>query len=116
MIQEDHCLGFNEPKQWMVRQWKEDQELGIYNEMNDLLMGVLSLKNRSHRKTLTDKENTLFHLACYDLDRFRDFAFENSLWKGSSITEDTVDALRQDDVALIRFAIEWIKGRLFGGD
>ncbi len=114
VIQEDHCLGFNEPKQWTVRQWKEDQELGIYNEMNDLLMGVLSLKNRSGRKTLTDKENTLFHLACYDLDRFRDFAFENSLWKDSSITEDTVDALREDDVALIRFAIEWIKGRLFG--
>lgn len=114
VIQEDHCLGFNEPKQWTVRQWKQDQELDMYNKMNDLLMGVLSLKNRSGIKTLSDPQNHLFYMACYDHDRFRDYAFEKRLWEGSSVEEDAVEAIRKDDVALMQYAIEWIKDRLFG--
>ncbi|NVM24155.1 MAG: YkgJ family cysteine cluster protein, partial [Desulfobacterales bacterium] len=113
LIKEAHCLGFNESKQRTVREWKKDQGLDIYNEMNDLLMDVLSLKNRSGKKRLSDKENELFYTACYDLDRFRGLAFEKRLWVASSAGDGAIEAIQEDDVALMRFGIEWIMGTLF---
>jgi len=114
VIKEPHCLGFEESKEWTVREWKQHQAVNLYNEMNDLLMDIISLKNRSGRKRLTHKENELFYLACYDLDRFRDLVFEKRLWEARSVKEEAIRALEEDDVALMRFGIEWIKGRLFG--
>ena len=113
LIQEAHCLGFAQPRQWTVRQWKKNQDLEIYNEMNDLMLDILSLK-RSRRKELTREENELFYMACYDLDRFRGLTFEKRLWEGAAVSEDGVEGMREDDVALLRFAIEWIKGAVFG--
>lgn len=114
LIKESHCLGFGEPKQWTVREWKKDQQVDIYNEMNDLVMDVLSLKNRSGRSRLTDSDNELFYMACYDVDRFRDFAFEKRLWEAHPVEGDVIKALEEDDAALMRFGIEWMKGSLFG--
>ena len=114
MIQEAHCLGFEEPKKWTVREWKKSQAVESYDEMNDLLMEIISLKNRSVRKTLEKQENELFYLACYDLDRYRDFVFEKRLWEAHPIEEKVLKDLEDDDVAMMQFGIEWIKGRLFG--
>lgn len=114
MIQEAHCLGFEEPKKWTVREWKKSQAVEPYDEMNDLLMEIISLKNRSGRKRLEQQENELFYLACYDLDRYRDFVFEKRLWEAHPIEEKVLKDLEEDDVAMMQFGIEWIKGRLFG--
>ncbi|HID30267.1 MAG TPA: YkgJ family cysteine cluster protein [Desulfobacterales bacterium] len=114
VIREPHCLGFDESKEWTVRAWKQNQEVGLYDEMNDLLMDIISLKNRSGRKRLTHGENELFYLACYDLDRFRNLVFEERLWKAPLVEGKEIKALEEDDMALMQFGIEWIKGRLFG--
>jgi Fe-S-cluster containining protein len=114
VIKESHCLGFKELKEWTVREWKQDQAVNIYDEMNDLLMDIISLKNRSGRRKLTHRENESFYLACYDLDRFRDLVFEKRLWEDHPVNEEVIKSLEEDDVALMRFGIEWIKGRLFG--
>jgi hypothetical protein len=113
LIEEAHCLGFSQARQWTVRQWKKDQGLAIYNEMNDLMLDILSLKRR-RGKALTREEKELFYMACYDLDRFRDLTFEKRLWEAAPITEAGVEALRGHDGALMRFAMEWIKGAVFG--
>lgn len=114
LIKEAHCLGHNEPKQWTVQKWKKDQQVETYNEMNDLMMEILSLKNRSRERQLTEEETDLFCMACYDLDRFKAFAFEKRLWQTSSVGEGLKEVIQEDDMALIRFTIDWIKGRLFG--
>jgi Fe-S-cluster containining protein len=114
VIQEPHCLGFKEAKEWTVRKWKQDQDVDAYNEMNDLLMDIISLKNRCGRRRLTHEENELFCLACYDVDRFRVLVFEKRLWESHPVKEEVIKALEIDDVALMRFGIEWIKGQLFG--
>ncbi|MGD9022319.1 MAG: YkgJ family cysteine cluster protein [Deltaproteobacteria bacterium] len=114
VIHEPHCLGFTEPKTWTVKEWKQNQEFGLYNEMNDLLMNIIALKNRSGSKRLADDQNALFYLACYDVDGFRDYVFEKRLWERQPIGEEALKALGSDDVQMMRFGIEWIKGSLFG--
>jgi Fe-S-cluster containining protein len=113
VIKEPHCLGFDEPKQWTVREWIQTQGVQPYDEMNDLLMDIISLKNRSTKSRLTHQENALFYLASYDLDRFRDIVFEKRLWETHRMGEEATKALEEDDVALMRFGIEWIKQELF---
>lgn len=114
LIREAHCLGFRESKQWTVREWKKNQQLETHNDMSDLMMDILSLKNRSGNKELTKEENDLFCMACYDLDRFKDFAFEKRLWDTSSVEKTVSQDIQEDDVALMRFGIEWTKRTLFG--
>ncbi len=53
-------------------------------------------------------------MAWYDLDRYRDFVFEKRLWEAHPIEEKVLKDLEDDDVAMMQFGIEWIKGRLFG--
>jgi hypothetical protein len=115
LIREKHCLGFQESKEWTVEAWRKNQKLDTYNAMNDLMMGILSLKNRSGKKQLTDKECDLFSMACYDLDRFRDFALAEGLLGSSSAGDGTKKAVHEDDLALMQCAMEWIKGEIFGG-
>lgn len=115
VIQESHCLGFEEARKWTVNEWKEGQAIQPYDEMNDLMMDILSLKNRSGRKRLTPGENELFYLACYDLDRFRDLVFERGFREEHPIEDERWSLFEDDDVALMRFGIEWIKETLFGG-
>ncbi|OEU47169.1 MAG: hypothetical protein BA872_08650 [Desulfobacterales bacterium C00003060] len=116
VIREPHCLGFNESKKWTVREWKQSQAVSQYDEMNDLLMDIISSKNRSGRSRLTHSENELFYLACYDLDGFRDLVLEKRLSKTQAhpVKKEVIETLEVDDVALLRFGMEWIKGRLFG--
>jgi Fe-S-cluster containining protein len=113
VIKEPHCLGFKEKKEWTVREWRQNQAIDVYDVMNDLLMDIISLKNRCGRRRLTHEENELFYLACYDVDRFRVLVFEERLWESHPVKEEVIKALEDDDVSLLRFGIEWIKCRLF---
>ncbi|MEW5910871.1 MAG: YkgJ family cysteine cluster protein, partial [Thermodesulfobacteriota bacterium] len=33
-VNEPHCLGFEEKKEWMVSEWRKDQEVDIHDEIN----------------------------------------------------------------------------------
>lgn len=107
LLKEPHCLGFQEGGLRTVRSWVNDQGIGIYNEMNDLLMEIISLKNQLHPAPLDIKSRHIFHMACYDLDAFR-----NQL---DTIDADpeTLEAARHDDTALLKLGLAWLKKMLF---
>ncbi len=117
LIREPHCLGFGEAKVWTVKDWLRDQDLATYNEMNDLMMDILSVKKRLRPGPLSQEHADLFHMACYDLDRFRGFALEHGLWvvprqkKGGKEEENVPDG---DDIGLMKVAIAWVRESLFG--
>ena len=114
VLKENHCLGFNENNTQTVREWIEHQGLPIYNEHNDLLMDLISLKNRLRTGSLDLKSAHIFHLALYDLDSFRLQIFDNDLLDELQLEQDKIETIKTDDVALLRFAIAWVKRELFG--
>jgi hypothetical protein len=96
-----------------VAEWKKNQGLEPFNRMNDLMMEIVSLNNK-RRRALSPEEGDLFHMACYDLDRFRDFTLQERLPETACPQrEDVTELLLNDDLALMRFGIDWIKSRLF---
>jgi hypothetical protein len=106
-MEESHCLGHNEKKAQCVKDWIDAQELAVYNEMNDLLMELISLKNRMAPGPMDERSVRLLHMALYDLDRFRSFALNDE------VLRENADIETINDTALLRIGIEWVKQELF---
>ncbi len=115
LVRELHCFGFEEGNQWTAETWMRDQGLVDYNEMNDLWMRFLSrYKPGRRRNELSEPQWKMFFMACYSLDRFREFVFGTRFLSLFSIPEERQEELRSSDEALLCFAFEWLATALFG--
>lgn len=114
LINEPHCKGHGAGTEQTVKKFVESQELPIYNDMNDRLLEIISLKNQIMPGPLDKVSSELFYLTCYDLDRFRTQITEENLPGNLSLKEKLLNELQQDDTALLRFGYRWIKHKLFG--
>jgi uncharacterized protein len=114
LLKEPHCLGFEQGRTWTIREWIENQEVSFYNEMNDKLLEIISLKNRGLSGSLDMKSRSCFHMALYDIDAFRSNLFEKNILDELNLDPKTLDTLKNDDVALLKLGHQWIKKILFG--
>lgn len=113
LFKEPHCLGFHQGQPWTVQEWVKNQELTIYNEINDLLMEIIGLKHRCLPGPLDIKSSFMFHMACYDLDKFRSHIFDKGIRIDGNLDEGILNAVKTDDLALLKLGHRWIKERLF---
>ncbi len=113
LVREPHCFGFQEDREWTANSWMEDQGLLPFNEMNDLWMGFLS-RYKPGSKELSSKQWEMFYMACYSLDRFREFIFETRFLSLFSITEGRQEQMRTSEQELLQFAYKWLGFSLFG--
>ena len=114
LVREPHCSGFEEGEEWAAEAWMEDQGLVLYNEMNDLWMAFLTRYKPGSRKNLAPPQWKMFFMACYSLDRFREFVFGTRFLSLFSIPELRQERLRESDEELLRFAYTWLAYSLFG--
>ena len=109
LIKEPHCLGFEQETTQTVRQWIENQKISEYNKMNDMLMEIISLKNHTKSGPLDMKSSHSFHIALYDLDRFRSHIFEKGLFNDFHLDSNILEVVKNDDVELLKLSHRWIK-------
>lgn len=114
LLKEPHCLGFHQGNLQTVRQWISDQKIAGYNEINDRLIHIISLKNRRRPGVLDLKSRNLFVTALYDLDEFRSRIIHHGLLAGFLVDSALVDKVLEDDVALLELGMQWVKHELFG--
>jgi len=114
LLKEPHCLGFKQKRPWTVREWIKDQDIAVYNEMNDLLMEIISLKNRRIPGLMDIQSKYAFHMALYDIDTFRSHIFHNNILEEWDLDTKTLDVLNDDDLQLLKMGHKWIKRILFG--
>ncbi len=112
-VREAHCKGFEEATEWTVREWLADQGLDEYNRFNDLLMELYVLRTRRPAVTLGEKHMRMFIMACYNLERFRDFVFKSGFLDKFEVDPDLTEVLARDDVALLEFAFPWLRFAFF---
>lgn len=113
IVREDHCRGFEQQREWKVREWLADQGMEEYNRLNDLLMELYVLKTRSGGIELGAQHMQMFLMACYNTERFREFVFKSGFLKRFDLDAETVREIRDDDVKLLEFAFMWLKFALF---
>ena len=114
LITEPHCKGHEKGASQTVKAYMEEQGLAIYNDMNDKLMDIISLKNQIMPGPLDPKSGNLFYLASYDLDSFRTQIFEQNLLGNLKLNNKLLDKIKTSDEALLNFGYGWIKHKLFG--
>ena len=116
VLREPHCLGFNQGSAQTVRQWIGDQKIAVYNEINDKMIQIISLKNRLKPGVLDLKSRRLIFTALYDLDGFRSRIINNGLLAGLQIDSALMDKALEDDLALLEIGMQWIKRTQFDQD
>jgi len=113
-VHEPHCKGFEEDCQWTVDQWRDDQGVTVRDEANALWTDLL-VRKRSFPANikLTEQAKGMFFMASYNIDKFREFVFESSFLKRFSVDDKTLAQIKADDLALLKFGMQWLKGILF---
>ena len=114
VLKEPHCLGFEKGTPRSAQQWIEDQKIAVYNENNDKLLRIISLKNKTKPGVLDPQSRHLFFTALYDLDTFRSRIINNKPPAGFPMDSEVIDKALEDDVALLDLGIQWIARVLFG--
>jgi Fe-S-cluster containining protein len=113
-VNEPHCRGFEEKKEWTVEEWRTDQGVDIHDTINaewtDLVVRKRSFPPNIH---LTEKAKELFFMVSYNIDAFRRFVFESSFLQRFSLGGKTLEEIRTQDVALLKFGMQWLKTVLF---
>ena len=113
LLKEPHCRGFQNGIFQSVKEWMENQGLITYNEMNDLMMEIIGLKNQSMPGPLDLKFRHMFHMACYDIDSFREKIFKKGLLNPTDFDAETLSIADKDDTALLKISLQWIQTRIF---
>jgi Fe-S-cluster containining protein len=112
-VKEDHCRGFEQKREWKVSEWVDDQGLIEYNQVNDLLMELYVLKTRGKAVALGPQHVQMFVMACYNLDRFRDFVFRSKFLEKFDLDKDVVATFGKNDLELLKFGVRWLRFALF---
>jgi Fe-S-cluster containining protein len=113
-VHESHCKGFEEEQQWTVAEWREDQGIEIRDEANAEWTDLI-VRKRSFPASikLTDNAKQLFFMVSYNIDSFRKFVFDSAFLDRYPVDAQTQQQIREDDVALLKFGLRWLKGILF---
>jgi Fe-S-cluster containining protein len=115
LINELHCLGFREGREWTAEEWIQDQGVRLYNQMNRPWMEIVTSKNPRLRE-VTEQKLGMFQMVSYNLDRFRDFVFQTKFLEAFAIPAQEVESIAADEVALMNLGMKWLKFVFFGED
>ena len=56
----------------------------------------------------------MFFMACYHLDKFREFIFKSSFLNKFEVDEQTQKAIKENDIELLKFGCNWLRFVIFG--
>ncbi|MFO7930181.1 MAG: YkgJ family cysteine cluster protein [Desulfosalsimonas sp.] len=112
LIQEDHCRGFECQTVMTPEQWVADQGLERYNELNDAMIEVISVKQQYLPGPLKSQTAEKLFYCLYDADAFkRDLSGQiGDECRKFGLCPDK--AKRGDDEAVVRLAVKYAAGFL----
>lgn len=114
LLKEEVCRGFDENNEQSVREWIEDQQISLYNEMGQGFKEITLHSYFQEGKNLTPQKMEMFFMVCYNIDKFRAFVFGSTYLDKFDVDEKTREKIKEDDVELLKFGYNWLKFALFG--
>jgi uncharacterized protein len=103
------CRGLLSDRVLSLSDWVEEQGIPVYHEMEALFKKLVTNERLTKEKITNKKIQEMVYMACYDLDRFRRFVLESTFLERFEIGPEAVEQIKTDDVALYRFAIQWLE-------
>jgi uncharacterized protein len=111
-----YCLGHNGEKVFSVPEWIRNQQIDIFNVMNDLWTEIESvfLTNPWKGEGSGGPKQQLAFMVCYNIDAFRNFVAANGLLDKFRLDKDQKKRMQTDDAELLKFGFQWLKLVLTG--
>jgi Fe-S-cluster containining protein len=103
------CHGLEARETIKLADWLRDQGLEPYTLHNQKFAEVTGDGKLAAWRMGQPQGPWIFHLACYDLDRFRELVFKERLYEMVPANDIGLDALRSDDLALLAFSYAWLR-------
>jgi Fe-S-cluster containining protein len=116
LVREDHCHGHLENRPISIADYRKEQGLEEYDE-HGRSWRQLVLKMKSAGPTIGSPSGAslqFFFMACYDIDRFREFVRSEGFQQTYDLDAETLEVLYADDLALLRFGDRMIRQIMFG--
>ena len=119
LVKEAHCKGHDEDKLQTVAEFRREQEVEPYDEVNrgwmDILMKMVSWRTLGgpHGREVAERTKAMFYMVSTDTDRFRSFVFETRFLETYEVDPAVIGALRTSDEALLQLGFDWLKNVLF---
>jgi len=116
LVKEDHCHGHFEDRKLTIDEYRKEQGLEEYDE-HGRAWRQLILKVKSAGPAIGNMSKTslkFFFMACYDLDRLREFVKSAGFATTYDLDQATMDELLTDDMALLRFGDRLIRQIMYG--
>jgi uncharacterized protein len=116
LVKEPHCHGHNEPRQLSIEEYRKEQGLVEYDELGRGWRQLV-LKKKSSGPTIgapSKRSLQLWFMACYDLDRFRDFIASSAFNEVYDIPWDEMQKILSTDDELMLFAFRFLRQTMFG--
>jgi len=116
LIKEEHCKGHDEDQIQTIGEYRKDQGVEIYDDLNHEWYQII-LKKKSTGPTIgkpSDMSLQMFFMASYDMDRFRRFVMSDAFIKMYDLSDDEYAELEKDDVKLMKFGFKLMKQVFFG--
>jgi Fe-S-cluster containining protein len=113
LIREPHCLGFKDGRSQTVDTWVADQQIATHNHMNDMVLELISLKNRFRPGPLRPAEEKGVHTALYDLDTFRAEIYHSGKMAGVEADPQALERAATQDLDLLIVAMAWVRQTIF---
>jgi Fe-S-cluster containining protein len=116
LIREDHCKGHEEDREVSIDDYRREQEVEIYDQINREWLQLM-LKKKSAGPSIgrpSDTSLQFFFMCSYDMDRLRRFVFSDSFKGSYDLEESFYETVEREDLALMQFGTRLLKQVLFG--
>ncbi len=113
LFQDSFCRGHAEKQTWTVESYRNNQKVPEQEEIESGYTEIVSHPWFIGGRQLDPKRIEMFHMACYNLDKFRQFVFESSFLDRFDLEPEIIEKMRTDDTALLQFAFRWLRFALF---
>ncbi|KRT59221.1 hypothetical protein Ga0076813_150217 [endosymbiont of Ridgeia piscesae] len=118
LVREDHCKGHEEDREISVTDYRKEQQVEQYDQINREWMQLI-LKKKSAGPSIgrpSDTSLQFFFMCCYDMDRFRRFVLSDSFKASYDMDDAFYATVEKEDLALMSFGIRLLKQILFGDE
>ena len=113
LLREPSCEGLKEERKLTISEWLEDQGVSFYNQMGEDFKEITLHDYFQKGNNLSPEQMEMFYMVCYNMDKFREFVFDSTFLNRLDVDEDTIQSIRTDDAALLKFGLQWLRFCLF---
>ena len=119
LVREAHCRGHDEDKDQTVDEFRIDQGLDQYENVNqgwiDILMKSASWATVGgpNRTEIPQPVKQMFFMVSTDVEKFRQFVFETRFLDTYEIDPEAVEIIKTDDASLLLLGFDWMKSVMF---